>query len=299
MSTFEVDDFNFARMLASISVSIGPGACFRRSVLDLVGYRNPLLRYSADLDYWFRIALAGEIVHVRETLATHRTHPGSAIVAARGDLMAREVAYLFQAYGRHPRAPRRIAGAADAHGHFAAAFVCTDPRSAARELLLSIRADPITFFACLERNGGADATISFLQQLGGKAGSGAAASFDTINVAPNRSSAFRLVARAALRDPVACLQAAREIGLASLGRLDSAVAARFWNARSSITTCTSPAWRKTARVGGNPAYAFVHEFEFDLSTPFEPRQAKGISPQSGCGPEPGQTRPTADLTPFA
>jgi len=216
VSTVEVGDFNFIRMLASMSVSIGPGACFRRSVLDLVGYRNPLLRYSADLDYWFRIALAGEILHVGETLATHRTHPGSAIVAARGDLMAREVAYLFQAYGRHPRAPRRIAGTADAHGHFAAAFVCTDPRSAARELLLSIRADPITFFACLERNGGADATISFLKQLGGKAGSGAAASFDTINVAPNRSSAFRLVARAALRDPVACLQAAREIGLPRL-----------------------------------------------------------------------------------
>ena len=153
VTTFEVDDFNFARMLASISVSIGPGACFRRSVLDLVGYRNPLLRYSADLDYWFRIALAGEIVHVRETLATHRTHPGSAIVAARGDLMAREVAYLFQAYGRHPRAPRRIATAADAHGHFAAAFVCTDLRSATRELLRSLLANPIAFFACLERHG--------------------------------------------------------------------------------------------------------------------------------------------------
>ena len=167
---FEVDDFNFARMLASISVSIGPGACFRRSVLDLVGYRNPLLRYSADLDYWFRIALAGEIIHVRETLATHRTHPGSAIVAARGDLMAREVAHLFQAYGRHPRAPRRIAAAADAHGHFAAALRVTDP--AQRHAgIASFPSAPIRsrFLHVSSGMAGLMRRSAFLEQLGGEA----------------------------------------------------------------------------------------------------------------------------------
>ena len=215
VTTVEVDDFNFARMLASTSVSIGPGACFRRSVLDLVGYRNPLLRYSADLDYWFRIALAGEIVNVRETLATHRTHPGSAIVAARGELMAREVAYLFQAYSRHPRAPRRMAAAADARGHFAAAFTYTDLRSATRELLRSLLANPITFFACLERHS-PDETIKFLEQLGGKAKASAAATFGTLTAATCRGSAYRIVARAALRDPVACLQATSEVGLPRL-----------------------------------------------------------------------------------
>ena len=211
VTTFEVDNFNFARMLASISVSIGPGACFRRSVLDLVGYRNPLLRYSADLDYWFRIALAGEIIHVRETLATHRTHPGSAIVAARGDLMSREVAYLFQAYSRHPRAPRHIAPAADAHGHFAAAFACTDLRSATRELLHSLLANPIAFLTCLERHS-ADATIKFLKQLGGEANTSAAGTLGTLASATCRRSAYRIVARSALRDPVTWLQAAAEVG---------------------------------------------------------------------------------------
>ena len=215
VTTVEVDDFNFARMLASTSIPIGPGACFRRSVLDLVGYRNPLLRYSADLDYWFRIALAGEIINVRETLATHRTHPGSAIVAARGEQMAREVAYLFQAYSRHPRAPRRIAAAADAQGHFAAAFTCTDLRSATRELLRSLLANPITFFACLERHS-LDETIKFLEQLGGEAKAGAAASFGTLTEATCRGSAYRIVARAALRDPVAWLQTIAETGLPRL-----------------------------------------------------------------------------------
>ena len=211
----EVGDFNFTRMLASTSVAIGPGACFRRSVLDLVGYRNPLLRYSADLDYWYRVALAGEIVHVRETLATHRTHPGSGIVAARGDLMAREVAYLFQAYSRHPRAPRRIAANADAHGHFAAASTCTDLRSATRELLRSLAANPITFLAFLERSSPHE-TIKFLEQLGGEAKASAVATFGTLATANSRSSAYRIVARGALRDPVAWLQATAEVGLPRL-----------------------------------------------------------------------------------
>jgi hypothetical protein len=215
VTALEVDDFSFTRMLASTSMPIGPGACFRRSVLDLVGYRNPLLRYSADLDYWFRIALVGEIIHVREMLATHRTHPGSAIVAARGDLMAREVAHLFQAYGRHPRAPRRIAAAADAHGHFAAAFTCTDLGSATRELLRSLLANPIAFFACLERHG-PDETIRFLSQLGGEAKASAAAIFATLATANCRSLAYRIIARAALRDPVAVLQATAEAGLPRL-----------------------------------------------------------------------------------
>jgi len=215
VTSVEVDDFDFSQMLASTSMSIGPGACFRRSVLDLVGFRNPLLRYSADLDYWFRIALTGEIIHVRETLATHRTHPGSAIVAARGDLMAREVAYLFQAYSRHPRAPRHLAAAADAHGHFAAASTCTDLRSATRELLRSLAANPITFLACLERSS-PDESIKFLEQLGGRAKSSAAAAFGTLAGATSRSSAYRIVARTALRDPIAWLRATAEVGLPCL-----------------------------------------------------------------------------------
>ena len=215
--TIEVDEFNFARMLASTSVPIGPGACFRRSVLDLVGYRNPLLRYSADLDYWFRIALAGEIIHVRETLATHRTHPGSAIVAARGDLMAREVAHLFQVYSRHPRAPRRIATAADARGHFAAAFTCTDLGSATRELLRS------PFWPIRSRFLHVSSGTALLMKRSRsssnwevKPKANAAATLQTLAAATCRRSGYRLVARAALRDPVAFLQATAEAGLPRL-----------------------------------------------------------------------------------
>ena len=220
ISEIQVDDFNFTRMLESTSVSIGPGACFRRSVLDRVGYRNPLLRYSADLDYWFRITLTGTIVHVDQTLATHRTHPGSAIVASRGNLMAREVAYLFEAYSRHPQAHRHITAAADANGHFLAAFACTNLRSATRELLRSVLANPVTFLNSLERHGGI-ATIEFLEHLEDGARknateTNATETFETLMAATCRSVAFRVLARGALHDPSAWLRAAMEFGLPQL-----------------------------------------------------------------------------------
>ena len=152
--------------------------------------------------------------------------------------MSREVAYLFQAYSRHPRAPRRIAAAADAHGHFAAAFTCTDLRSATRELLRSLLANPIAFLACLERHS-ADATIKFLEQLGGEAEGKRGWDISGRSAAATcRSSAYRIVARAALRDPVAWLQATAEVGLPRLVTWVRQLPLANWSKGSSITTRT-------------------------------------------------------------
>ena len=145
IGTIHVPPFDAERLVTSPAVSIGPGACFRRSVLELVGYRNPLLRYSADLDYWYRIALTGKIAHVDEPLATHRTHPDSASVAERGDLLARETSYLYEAYSRHPRVPRWTRGVASASGHFAAIFVCTTHTWQPARCCAGFFANPLAF----------------------------------------------------------------------------------------------------------------------------------------------------------
>lgn len=213
--TIHLPPFDAERLVTSHAVSIGPGACFRRSVLELVGYRNPLLRYSADLDYWYRIALAGKIVHVAQPLATHRTHPGSASVAERGDLLARETSYLLEAYSRHPRIPRWTRGVADASGHFAAIFVCTTVRRAAREMLRGFFANPLAFLRCIDLHSIA-ATITFLQELGGEASAGTAEALSRIATVSCRAAAFQVVARAGLRDPVGWLQAVEAFGLPRL-----------------------------------------------------------------------------------
>lgn len=215
LATIRVGSFDTSSLLNSTSVPIGPGACFRRSVLEMVGFRNPLLRYSADLDYWYRITLVGKIVHVPETLATHRVHAGSASIAERGDLLAREARYLFEAYGRHPLAPGRLRRSADAYGHFVAAFVCTDLRSMVRELVRSFLAHPVAFLDCLQAYG-AEETAESLRRLGAVAGGEPGPATRAITTARCRAADYRKAVRAALHDPLEALRAIQEYGLSRL-----------------------------------------------------------------------------------
>ncbi len=219
--TIRVPSFDTPHLLTTVNVAIGPGACFRRSVLDLVGYRNPLLRYSADLDYWHRIALAGPILHVPETLATHRVHPASTSRSERGELLARETRYLYEVYSRHPRLrtnQRQVRTAASACGHFAAAFVCISLNSAACELVRGFLSNPVALLACLDAHGVA-ATLDFLESLGGKPEPETGKAFRAALATKCRVAAWRTVARGVLLDPVGWLGEAARFGISDLGDL--------------------------------------------------------------------------------
>lgn len=69
---------------------VGPGALFRRTALERVGGWDPSLRYLGDLDFWLRLAHAGELRLVPEPLACWRRHGGALTVADEGIAMARE-----------------------------------------------------------------------------------------------------------------------------------------------------------------------------------------------------------------
>lgn len=118
-------DFDIETMLGTFIIAMGPGVFISRRALALVGQRNPALRYTGDLDYWFRVALRGRMVHLREVLATHRLHPASASSSRRSESMAREVVGLAERCCGDPLlAPglRRKAGAILSRAHFAASF---------------------------------------------------------------------------------------------------------------------------------------------------------------------------------
>lgn len=68
----------------------GPGAFFRRRVIDTIGGRDPQFRYVGDLEFWYRAGCIGDFLRVPEVLATFRVHPGSATVNQRGTRMAEE-----------------------------------------------------------------------------------------------------------------------------------------------------------------------------------------------------------------
>ena len=106
---------------------------------------------------------------------------------------------------------------ADASGHFVAAFIRTNLRDAARELVQAFLISPTAFLDCLGRHG-TDATIAFLKQLGGEARPATAAALNRLATAGSRAITYRVMARTALRDPVGWLQAIEAFGLPQLAQ---------------------------------------------------------------------------------
>jgi glycosyltransferase involved in cell wall biosynthesis len=101
-------DYNLDNMLATFNVTLGPGMFIKKSVLEVIGWRNEALKYTGDLDLSFRLALEGELAHVPLVLATHRVHSMAASSTAQGERMALEVLRLATLCLASPRLPQKI-----------------------------------------------------------------------------------------------------------------------------------------------------------------------------------------------
>ena len=63
----------FAPLLVQNNLAV-PGVMFRRTLLDSVGFLDESLRYTADWDFWLRIAAKHDFVLLPEPLAEYRIH---------------------------------------------------------------------------------------------------------------------------------------------------------------------------------------------------------------------------------
>jgi GT2 family glycosyltransferase len=218
LNTVRLIEFDIRLMLTHGFVPIGPGACMRRLALELVGFRNPQLKYSADLDYWYRLALFGPIRHVAEILATHRVHPQSGSIAGKGTLLADETVYMFSAYSRHPLLDgktKRLRALSMAHGHFAAMAACSTVDQAARHLAQGVLADPVALLIRCRSHTLEGVTDTF-KQLGAERKGLAEKYFPAALMAPTRLEAMKPLVRGVLADPVGMLVLAKEHGLEAL-----------------------------------------------------------------------------------
>ena len=74
--------------LSSIGSFAQPATWWRRSLIDRVGGFDESLRLSADLDFYLRVADAGELAHVAEFLAVMRLHGAMSTVTQAGRIRA-------------------------------------------------------------------------------------------------------------------------------------------------------------------------------------------------------------------
>ncbi len=143
-------DYDLLNMLRTFNVGMGPGTFIRREAFDLVGVRDPQFRYAGDLEFWFRLAIRGKLVHIPEVLATHRVHPESASVSDRGARMSNELVRLLQKVYADPHASaeiRKVRRKVFSTMHYEAARYCGDDRSEVRKhYLASLRYHPMCFF---------------------------------------------------------------------------------------------------------------------------------------------------------
>ncbi len=119
--------YSIEKMLLDFNVAMGPGTFIRREAFDLIGYRNPTLKYTGDLDFWFRLAEVAPLGHMSEFLATHRSHPNAATFSGRGAVMADEIVRLVQnAYTSKALSEKLIRGRFRAYflAHYTAAHQC-------------------------------------------------------------------------------------------------------------------------------------------------------------------------------
>ena len=136
--TVRLPDYDLAMMLLGFDVAVGPGVFLRREALQQVGKRNAGLRYTGDLDYWFRVALVGGLKHIPAVLATHRVHPQAASSAAQGKVMAAEVVRLMKVTidsAAFPRELRRYRFHMQRKAYAVASHYCGDDSATQRQYL--------------------------------------------------------------------------------------------------------------------------------------------------------------------
>jgi glycosyltransferase involved in cell wall biosynthesis len=105
---FKAFEYRYVDMIRKHFCLPGPGAFFRRAVVDQLKGRDPQFRYVADLDFWFRAGLLGPFMRIPETLATFRVHAHSATVSHKGTAMADEHITLIEKFYSFPDIPETV-----------------------------------------------------------------------------------------------------------------------------------------------------------------------------------------------
>lgn len=123
-----VPEYNYLNMLRWHYCLPGPGTFFRRKLIKQIGGRDEQFRYVGDFDFWLRAGLVGQFARIPKYLATFRTHPGSASVGKKGDLMAEEHVMLVDKIFSLPNLPPeaiRVKNEAYSSAYYYAGFLCT------------------------------------------------------------------------------------------------------------------------------------------------------------------------------
>ncbi len=108
LQTYRLPDYTLYDMVRWFNIAMGPGTFFCRGALEKYGPRQSHRKYTGDLEYWCRLALYQDPVHLPEVLATHRTHEDSAQIRDKSSAISEELISIVKQLYENSNLPQSL-----------------------------------------------------------------------------------------------------------------------------------------------------------------------------------------------
>lgn len=102
-------DFDLADVLSDCECPPGPGAFFRREVVEQAGPRDERIRGVGDFEFWLRVALVGKLQRIPRYGSGFREHQQSISVGGLSPEIGQELISVVKEFLARPDLPQEVA----------------------------------------------------------------------------------------------------------------------------------------------------------------------------------------------
>lgn len=101
-------NYSYNNMIANVLCIPGPGAFFKKNAFLRVGMWSVRYKISPDLDFWIRLGLHGNFIHINKTFAFYRVHDNSKTFSKMSFSESLEIVYIMQSFFKINKLPSHI-----------------------------------------------------------------------------------------------------------------------------------------------------------------------------------------------
>jgi glycosyltransferase involved in cell wall biosynthesis len=123
LETKKCVEYSFEVLLGEFNCIPGPGAIFRTDVAREISGRNPNYKFVSDYNFWLKLSLQGDFVHIPEVLAQWRSHSESTSVNSKGFEMGMERIKVIEDFVNYTDIRKSLKRKALSHAYYHGALL--------------------------------------------------------------------------------------------------------------------------------------------------------------------------------